>query len=45
MVRPSRTLTPWSAIVASAGYSCRQLLDPMNADDFRDIAGLEMLAW
>ena len=50
----------YAAIVASAGYSRRKLLDrmiaahalvhlatlvTMNADDFRDIAGLEMLAW
>ncbi len=49
-----------AAIVASAGYSRRKLLDrmiaahalvhratlvTMNADDFRDIAGLELLAW
>ena len=50
----------YAAIVASAGYSRRKLLDrmiaahalvhlatlvTMNADDFRDIAGLKMLAW
>ena len=50
----------YAAIVASAGYSRRKLLDrmiaahalvhratlvTMNADDFRDIAGLELLAW
>ena len=49
-----------AAIVASAGYSRRNLLDrmiaaqalvhratlvTMNADDFRDIAGLETIAW
>lgn len=50
----------YAAIVASAGYSRRKLLDrmiaahalvhratlvTMNADDFRDIVGLELLAW
>jgi len=50
----------YAAIVASAGYSRRKLLDrmiaaqalvhratlvTMNADDFRDIAGLETIAW
>ena len=50
----------YAAIVASAGYSRRKLLDrmiaahalvhlatlvTMNADDFREIAGLELLAW
>ena len=50
----------YSAIVASAGYSRRKLLDrmiaahalvhratlvTMNADDFNDIAGLEMRVW
>ncbi|MDZ7630298.1 MAG: PIN domain-containing protein [Gemmatimonadaceae bacterium] len=51
----------YAAIVASAGYSRRKLLDrmiagklrpchratlvTMNADDFRDIAGLELLPW
>ena len=50
----------YAAIVASAGYSRRKLLDrmiaahalvhratlvTMNADDFRDIVGLEIRAW